>query len=163
MRLKKLTDAFYRENTHLIEALDLVKGSWIKGKTRGYGIVVITFNGLRFGVPLRSNINHDAAYLTVRTSRYNPSNKGLDFSKALLIKTESYISADNFSIPNSEHDKLKGKEHFITSRFEKYVEKYVAAVSNGDKNVLGSREYVFTTLQNYHTELGIRSPSSVPI
>lgn len=90
MRLKKLTESFYRDNTHLIEALDLKDGHWVRGKTRGYGIAIITIKGLTFGIPLRSNIKHSGAYITKRAKREFETNKGLDFSKALLLKQDSY-------------------------------------------------------------------------
>jgi protein AbiQ len=72
MQLKKLDLSFYYANTNLVEALDNVYGYWIEGKTRGYGVVIINFKNLTFAIPLRSHINHNAAYLTV-----NNENKGI--------------------------------------------------------------------------------------
>lgn len=152
MQLKKLDGSFYTDHAHLQEALDNHSGNWAAGKTRGYGMVMISINNLTFAVPLRSNIRHSAAFLTVRGGR----NKGLDFSKALLISDESYISSELFKIPAAEHSKLLGKEHFVTKKFEKYVKKYIAAVSSPDQNILGSAEYRYTTLINYHAELGLQ-------
>lgn len=60
--IKKLTRDFYNENTHLVEALDSFNGNWQKGKTRGYGVVIIS--SLTFAIPLRSNIKHSAAHLS---------------------------------------------------------------------------------------------------
>ncbi len=54
IQLRTLTDQFYADNKGLQEALD---GS-NDGKVRGYGIVVIDLNGLVFGIPLRSHLNH---------------------------------------------------------------------------------------------------------
>jgi protein AbiQ len=153
MQLKKLDYSFYAENAHLKEALDNEHGEWQKGKTRGYGVVVISFKELTFAIPLRSNIKHDAAYITVRSSEKGVKGKGLDYSKAVLISKENYISHEHFKIPPAEHKKLLDKEHFVTGRFEKYVEKYRKAVSVNDKNILNSPEYRHTTLQNYHLAL----------
>lgn len=153
MQLKKLDSSFYEENNHLVQALDNHSGNWEAGKTRGYGIVVIDFKGLKFAIPLRTNIKHDAAYITVRSSEPNIKGKGLDYSKAVLIAQERYISNEHFKIPAAEHKKLLNKEHFVTSKFEKYVERYRKAVIVSDKNILNSHEYRFTTLQNYHVEL----------
>jgi protein AbiQ len=113
MHLKKLTPSFYSNNTHLIQALDLKNGVWIRGKERGYGIVVIEINNLMFGIPLRSNIKHKAAYLTKRRN-HGETNKGLDFSKAVLLEYRFYVSDFDFKIPPNEHSKLIGKEVFFS-------------------------------------------------
>ncbi|HFG2226794.1 TPA: hypothetical protein ACGF84_003052, partial [Vibrio cholerae] len=51
--------------------------------------------------------------------------------------------------------KLINKETHVTSMFQAYVDKYIAAIKAEDKNILNSLEYRFTTLVNYHTELGL--------
>ncbi|MEY4589630.1 MAG: hypothetical protein RL497_1706 [Pseudomonadota bacterium] len=156
MHLKKLTPSFYKENTHLQQALDNTNGSWERGKIRGYGVVIIKLGDLMFAIPLRSNIKHGAAYITVKSNAKGAKGKGLDFSKALLITQDNFLSEIPFKIPPEEHKKLQNKEHFITEKFEKYVDKYVLAVRKADQNILNSTEYRFTTLINYHLELGIK-------
>ena len=140
MQLIKLDPSFYADHTHLVQALDNHNGVWDAGKVRGYGIVVITINKLTFGIPLRTNITHSAAYLTVRNINPNTKikGKGLDFSKALV-----------------EHKKLLSKQHHITQLFDKYLTRYIDAVRKKDIHILNSNEYRHTTLQNYHVELGI--------
>jgi len=154
MNLKKLNPEFYLNNSHLREALDNNNGSWTKGKIRGYGVVLIDLNDLTFAIPLRSNIKHSAAYITVRSQAPGIKGKGLDFSKALLIAQASYISHMPFKISPQEHKKIQDKEVHITHSFEKYVCKYIKAVNRSDQNILNGFEYRFTTLVNYHSELG---------
>lgn len=153
MQLKKLDQSFYPNHTHLSEALDNVNGAWIEGKTRGYGFVLIPINTLTFALPLRSNIRHNASFPTV--GKHGEMHKGLDFSKALLIPNPSYISDELFLIPSREHTRLRSKEHYITSRFTKYVERYINAVTVNDHNILNSTAYRFTTLKHFHAELSI--------
>ena len=155
MHLKKLDNSFYNNNSHLKEALDNVNGSWAKGKVRGYGVVVIDLDRLTFAIPLRSNIRHSAAYITVRSNNSGIKGKGLDFSKALIISKASYISHLPFKISPEEHKRLQDKEVHITKSFEKYVTKYIKANAKADQNILRSIEYRFTTLINYHLELGL--------
>ncbi|ATX62886.1 hypothetical protein [Yersinia hibernica] len=50
MEIKKLEDAFYIENKHLVEVLDKRGNAWASDKTRGYGIVLVEIVGLRFGI-----------------------------------------------------------------------------------------------------------------
>ncbi|MBT0992612.1 hypothetical protein KJ035_26405, partial [Salmonella enterica subsp. enterica serovar Typhimurium] len=85
IQLRTLTDQFYADNKGLQEALD---GS-NDGKVRGYGIVVIDLNGLVFGIPLRSHLNHKFGFVSERSEGVK---KGLDYTKALLIKKEEYVS-----------------------------------------------------------------------
>lgn len=153
MKIIKLSPSFYSDNIHLIEALDNVNGRWIDGKTRGYGVVIVHLNQLTFAIPLRTNIKHKAAYITVKSPSPHIKGKGLDYSKAVLITSASYLSDQLFNIPSDEHQKLVKKDFFITNKFEKYINRYIQAVKKGDKNILNSPEYRFTTLKNYHVEL----------
>jgi len=145
MQISKLHPDFYSNNKHLTETLD---GTGARGeKNRGYGIVVIEVNnGMLFGIPLRSNLNHKHGFKTF-------GGKGLDYSKAVLIENTALVGQP-FKIPNNEYIKIKDREHFITSRFQKYVERYIVLVNKGDKNAL-QQSYRYTTLVNYHDELGL--------
>ena len=147
MFLFKLELVFFQENAHLVEVLDKNKsGGWNREKERGYGIAVISHNNLRFGIPLRSHISHQFCYLTL-------NNKGLDYTKAVLLTKDAYISDRPFMIPSAEYVKIKDRAHHISNKFGKYVDKYVDGVKKDDKNVL--HEYRFSTLQNYKVELGV--------
>lgn len=146
MLIQKLEDIFFDENTHLDEVLDKRQGQWDGEKKRGYGILLIEHNGLRFGIPLRSHISHQSCFKTV-------GDKGLDFSKAVLLMKDEYISTSPFMIPSDEFVKIKDRTHFIQSKFSKYVEKYVKSIQKNDENSL--RSYRFSTLKNYHSELGL--------
>jgi len=147
MLIKKLEELFYQENAHLIEVLDKDKhGNWNGNKTRGYGIAICDHKGLRFGIPLRSNINHKFGFKT-------KDDKGLDFSKAVLLAKDSYISTAPFLIPPDEHKEILDKAHHIQKMFSKYVERYVVGRQKNDDNIL--KPYKFSTLCNYHAELGL--------
>jgi len=156
VQLKKLDNSFYINNTHLKEALDNHNGNWTQGKVRGYGVVIISINNLSFAIPLRSNIKHKSSYITVRSNQKGLEGKGLDFTKALLITEQKYISHLLFKISTDEHKKLANKEHYITNKFEKYVSKYIVATQKSDHNILKSSNYRFSTLCNYHVELGLK-------
>lgn len=151
IKLVKLADEFFAENSDLIEALHTGPGGDVTAeKTRGYGVVTVRIeNGMLFGIPLRSHITHRSAFITKNT-------KGLDYTKAVLIKDQNHVSQDSFLIPQDEFVKIANRELFIRERFEKYVKKYIKAANSGDKNIL--REYQFSTLQNYHAELMITLP-----
>lgn len=146
MIIQKLDALFFQENTNLIEVLDKEGQIWTGEKERGYGILLISHNSLRFGIPLRSHIKHKHCFLTSGT-------KGLDYSKSVLLMKDEYISSIPFMIPSDEYVKIKDRTHHINGQFSKYVEKYISGVQKNDQNVL--RPYRFSTLQNYHSELEI--------
>ncbi len=159
MKLKKLDNSFYTDNAKVEQALDFdsESGSWSTGKVRGHGVVQISFNDLTFAIPVRSFIKHRASHI-LEVDRKNPKVKGmgLDYSKALLITKKQHISSNVFVLKSkAAGKKLQGKEAHVTEQFTKYVEKYVSAVKKADQNTLKRFEYKFTTLINYHKELGL--------
>lgn len=158
MELKKLDQSFYAANPKVDEALDfdMNSGTWSPQKVRGHGVVQISINNLTFAVPVRSNIKHDASFILEVDKRHYIKGMGLDYSKALLIRDDSHVSDEVFLLKSKEAGKkLVHLESHITKQFGKYVEKYISAVKSQDTNILGSYEYKFTTLINYHTELGL--------
>lgn len=145
IQLRTLTDQFYADNKGLQEALD---GS-NDGKVRGYGIVVIDLNGLVFGIPLRSHLNHKFGFVSERSEGVK---KGLDYTKALLIKKEEYVSRA-YKIPTSEFTHINDNKEKIQEDFNKFVNRYIEANVKKDENIL--RNYRYSTLKNYHKELGL--------
>lgn len=166
MELKKLDNSFYADNPVLIQALDFDNKiqEWMlydaagQKKTRGHGIVKIELNGLTFAIPVRSNIQHNESFILEVNRSRDRSNKGmgLDYQKAVLIRNAAHISNEVFVLrTKNAGKKLVGKEEHITAMFTRYVEKYIKAVRNNDRNILNSIEYRFTTLVNYHPELDL--------
>ncbi|WP_020008225.1 type III toxin-antitoxin system TenpIN family toxin [Salinicoccus albus] len=149
--LRQLTKRFYEEN-NLIEMLD---AHFDKG--RGYGVLLVKIIGYQFAILLRSNmhIGHKDGYTTRIHHKNGKSYRhGLDFSKAVIIKEQSYISSEPFMLDKkSDFVKIRKSEHHIITTFEKYVNRYTEAVREEDINILKS--YRFSTLQNYHKELNI--------
>lgn len=119
---------------------------------RPYIQVYVKIDGVQFAIPLRSGINHPHVLWTDK-----PNNCGVDFSKAVVIKQESYI---DFSVEphlrQNEFDVLRGKDNAIKARMQKYIKKYKYAKKNLSKaaNKLLIR---YSTLQYFEDELGIDS------
>ncbi|HHC6551083.1 TPA: hypothetical protein ACN33P_002722 [Vibrio parahaemolyticus] len=160
MELKKLDASFYVDNPVLTQALDfdMQNQVWFTGdKVRGHGIVQIQINkALTFAIPVRSNINHKGSLILEVSKVKGIKGMGLDYSKAMLIKNAQHVSNDVFVLrTKNAGKKLMNKETHVTSMFQAYVDKYIAAIKAEDKNILNSLEYRFTTLVNYHTELGL--------
>lgn len=151
MDLKKLSPEFYAENEHLLEVLDKNRhtNEWEQFKQRGYGLAIISINNLRFGIPIRTTI-HKANKYCFKTI----GNSGLDYTKAVLLEKDTYISSETFKVKSEEFTKIKEHEHFIQQRFEKYVNAYIAAHQKNDMRVI-NRDFRFSTLVNYHAQLGL--------
>jgi protein AbiQ len=79
----------------------------------------------------------------------------LDYSKAVLLAKDDYVSNVPFQIPNDEIKLLRDGEHIIAKQFSKYVERYIKYAKQGPNASVLQREYRFSTLVNYHVELGI--------
>lgn len=161
MQLRKLEDRFYEENTHLLEVMDKNTGVWDDNKTRGYGVLVIELNSLRFGIPLRSNIPSSSKHCFF--SKKDPNDrKGLDFEKAVLLPKDEYVSALPFQIPRAELVKYRDNEYVIWKKFSKYVDRYVKLCTENPGSSVLKHEYRYSTLVNYHVELGIVVPVTAP-
>lgn len=160
MELKKLAESFYTDNPVLKQALDfdMHAQTWITGdKIRGHGIIQIKISEeLTFAIPVRSKIRHKACFILEVSRIKGVKGMGLDYSKAMLINNAQHVSDDVFVLrTKASGKKLVGKENHITSMYLAYVKKYISAVKASDMNILKSAEYRFTTLVNYHTELGL--------
>lgn len=148
MEIRKLTEAFYVDHMNLDEALDKYDCSEGDQKVRGYGIAIAQSCGHRFGIPFRSRISHNHCFKTGQ-------HKGLDFSKSVLLTLDEYISTEPFKVPTVDLVAVREKSIFIQRRFNKYVERYIKAHSDAKLSIV-EREYRYTTLINYHAELGIK-------
>ena len=147
--IRTLTPDFHASNAVLTEGL--------ADKGRGYGIVAININGLTFGVPLRTNLNHQyGVVLDTIVKDGKTCRRGLDFTKALLITDPTNHIGGTFQVSQAQLAKLRSHHHHIQTKFEKYINRYVKAVKDGKENTLrGFGPYQYSTLVNYHAYLGI--------
>ncbi|WP_312755987.1 type III toxin-antitoxin system TenpIN family toxin [Rummeliibacillus suwonensis] len=158
MEFHELSSDFYADNSHLVEVLDKDSAGNFKDKGRGYAVLLVEIKGYKFAIPLRStmHIGHKFNF-TTRIYKSGSGRKvrhGLDYSKAVIITSATHVNKDLFKLKlKSDYVKIDNKEAKIYSDFEKVLDKYILAVKNNDKNILN--EFRFSTLQNYHLELGL--------
>ena len=81
--------------------------------------------------------------------------RGLDYTKALLIRDEQKELGSIFRVTNQQKKTLISNEKRIITQFTKYVEGYISAVQKNTTNTLNSTSYRYSTLPNYHSELGL--------
>jgi len=124
-------------------------------KNRGYGIVFLTINSLIYAIPLRSNLNHSSGFKTIFIKDHNGNDSwcGLDYSKALVVEKDD-IEKTSFKLRDSnEFNKIQKNKDKIEREFEKYVLGYIKSVKNETSTT--DRRFKFSTLQYFHTELGL--------
>ena len=92
-----LTPEFYEKYKNCKEILQKQK--------RPYAVHLIRCNNLTFAIPVRSNINHNFSYKTI-------GNKGLDFTKTVIITDEKYLSDNKAVINHEEYLKLDKNRKF---------------------------------------------------
>ena len=79
-----------------------------------------------------------------------------EYKKIMWINLYVIPKSEAFKLrSNDEYLKVKKNKDKIQSQFEKYVNDYISLASLGSK--IKSSRFGFTTLQNYHAELGINA------
>ena len=121
----------------------------LKKTNRPYAVFLIKLNNLTFAVPVRSHITHKYSIKTI-------GNKGLDFSKAVVINDrQKYISKKYAYIDNREYQIIMEQKWKITKKMEDYIKKYKKALKDtfipANKILCNS-----SCLQYFHAELGIK-------
>lgn len=111
-----LSEKFYADHTDCPE---------IEQKEhRPYIMLQVEIDGVLFGIPLRSSINHPHVLWTDRKNRC-----GVDFSKAVVL-SDPASDLDRRKKPHirpNEFKELKGKEHIIQTKMRKYIADYKKA------------------------------------
>lgn len=152
IELRKIKDEFYRDKSSLKEILHKEPN-----KERGYGYIYVPIKGYNFAIPLRSHITHDNGFV-LTTPPNSRGYGGLDYSKAIIVSAD-YLG-DVFVIDNKQFGKIYRNSKTIITEFTQYVENYIAYRTNDqlDSTLKDaySRAYRYSTMKNYHEELGIR-------
>ena len=121
----------------------------LKKTNRPYAVFLIKLNNLTFAVPVRSHITHKYSIKTI-------GNKGLDFSKAVVINDrQKYISKKYAYIDNREYQIIMEQKWKITKKMEDYIKKYKKALK--DTSIPANKILCNSScLQYFHPELGIK-------
>lgn len=120
---------------------------------RPYLVLLIKIEEHTFAIPFRSNVEHTSCYKFKNSNRETTSSTGLDYSKAVIITNNTYIS-DSATIDDLEYLELNKKYFFIIKQFKAYVNDYKKYVA-GTLNPYKCKKYKFTTLKYFHEELDI--------
>lgn len=119
-------------------------------QNRPYIQVCVEINGVQYAIPLRSDIHHPHVLWTDKKNHC-----GVDFSKAVVIKDESYIDlVIEPHLRQNEFDALRGKDFKIKSKMEKYIADYKKAKKDLSKPI-NQMLVKYSTLQYFEKEIGL--------
>lgn len=165
MEFRFLTGDAYR---YAVEHVDevLQKGS------RPYGYLRYSYNNLNFLIPLRSHLNSQMINkkFALLYEMNDDVSKGLDFTKLLIVNENVAVnSRHTYQLTSrAEFNFYNERENMIRDMLKNMIKKYIRICANLEKmiklnedisntatlkNVL--RPYRYSTLINYHHELGI--------
>lgn len=147
----KISEQYFTDNPELIEVMDIEDGH----KKRIYLGVIIEKDNNNFFIPFRTNTPsgkryHKSIYPIPSNTRQHA---GLDMRKALLVNNKKYVMPEEN--PQIASTKMKILENNI-----KKIEKMFSVYVNGYKKDFSkfgqvTKRFTYSTLQNYHLELGL--------
>lgn len=149
IQLVKIKDIFFTQHRDLLEIMDKEDN-----KVRGYGYISCLVEGHNFAIPLRSSIRHKHGFMT-STPPNKKGFKGLDYTKAIIV--DPIYLCDTFVISNNQFGRIHRNRENILVEFTEYINVYKTFILKGYLPEEYSDAYVFTTLINYHDELGLPS------
>ena len=150
VELRKLSNEFYKAYPHN-------KFPEMESKLgRPYVVLLVEINGVKFAIPLRTNIRHAFCYKFKTSDRKTESSTGIDFSKAVVISNECYLGEET-DINDKEYLELQEKAFFIINKFKKYVTDYIQFKKNGGNEYIAKR-YLFSTLK-YFDKILLNTPN----
>lgn len=92
---------------------------------RPYALLQYELNGIMYGIPIRHHINHPFSFMTI-------DDRGIDFTKAVVIEDIAYIDNSNAIIDTAEWRIISRNEAKIKYEFRKYLNQYKRALRHKD-------------------------------
>ena len=123
IRMKVITDirllstTFYNNYSHKFYPEILLK------ENRPYLLLLLEIDGIKYGIPFRSNIKHRFCYKFKNSQRNSSFGTGLDFSKSIVILDDSFLG-NKATIDALELAELKSKYVFIKTKFCNYIRSF---------------------------------------
>lgn len=151
-----IRELFFKTNSNLVEMLD--PKDLEKQTQRKYIFLGFQYNGNTLLVPLRTNMP-DISKLG-QVGYMVPSEEkpyaGLDYRKILIINDSNYIEDPPYcKIPSSQKKVIDTNYDIIKKQVEAYVDGYIKSAKKNRH--LRDKKYCYSTLHNFHEELGINN------
>ncbi len=117
MKLILLSSEFYEKYSNCKEILHK--------ENRPYISIEICIDSVLYAIPFRHHIKHKNAFITYGEC-------GLDFTKAVVIEHESYVSLQSPRIDTKEWSIIKKSQNKIFFEFRKFINQYKRALLHPD-------------------------------
>jgi len=141
---------YFKDKRAFVEMLDA--GDVNKQSSRSY--LRVSAGALVFFVPLRKKINFCDKRMGYSLPSETRADAGLDFRKALIVnENEYFLSEKHGKISPMQEKKFETERARIEYLFANYVNGYVKSVRKKREKI--DALYKFSTLHNFHTELGL--------
>lgn len=145
---------YFKNNKHFVEMLDPY--NLTKQSNRKYIFLEFKYKENNLLVPLRSEMPDISKLGQVGykvPSEYKP-NAGLDYRKILIINDDNYIEEPKYiKIPKSQVRIIEANYNTIEKQVIAYVDGYIRTVKKNRH--LKDKKFCYSTLHNFHKELGI--------
>lgn len=126
-------------------------------ENRPYNCLLVEMNTYFICVPFRTEMNHNNGYHFSGSQRSVHHKSGLDYSKAVIVTNDEYISNAPGIVDKDEYNECVQNMEKITNAVTAYVLDYIEH-RKGEK-LLHEREfhrrYQYSTLKYFEKELGI--------
>ena len=147
--LRQLTEDFYNDYPKdIFPEIERKRG-------RPYAVLLVQIEGLKFAIPLRTNIRHHYCYRFKTSDRKTQSSTGIDFSKAIVVTKNSYLG-EQTNINNKEYIELKRRCFFIKRKFEKFIQNFLKVLKK-EANQYIVKRYQYSTLKYFKDYFDINS------
>ena len=144
MKFHRLSSIFYEQFGNFEEILNK--------ENRPYYVLLLELDSLTYAIPLRSHITHPYCFIADSS---DSQNKGLDYSKAVVITESQYIDSNPVTIRQKEYNIYKMQEFKIKKQFSSYVARYRKEVRRRIANpaLPASALCLYSSLKYFHKEL----------
>jgi len=145
---------YFKDNRSFIEMLDPYNKS--KQSRRNYIFLEFKYKDNILLIPLRTEIPdmRQIGQVGYRVPSEEKPNAGLDYRKMLIVNEDTYIEKPEYcKIPASQVKIISLNYNTIKNQVIAYVEGYIKSAKKGRH--LRDKKYRYSTLHNFHNELGI--------
>lgn len=157
-----IREEYFKKNKHLVEILD--PGDLQKQTQRQYIFLGFKYNENTLLVPLRTEMPDmskigQVGYMV--PSEEKP-NAGLDYRKILIVNDDKYIENPPYwKIPSSQVKIINTNYDTIKNQVIAYVDGYIKSAKKNRH--LRDKKFCYSTLHNFHSELGIKKVQAIII
>lgn len=151
-----IKEKYFKENKNFVEMLDPYDMQ--KQTSRQYLYIAVKYKENNILVPLRRNAGKNLKMFYPVPSHSRP-NAGLDYRKMLIVNNLGYIETPSSQrLADSQKKIINDNYDTIEKAVIRYIEGYIKSANKNREHK--DYEYSFSTLHNFHTELGIVKSST---